>query len=628
MCGIAGGFWPNSNPSIESALTAALGELEHRGPDDRGLEVIRTAHGAVALGQKRLSIIDLSSGGHQPMTTADGSLSLVYNGEVYNFRELRRELEARGRVFTTRSDTEVLLAAWGEWGIECLDKIEGMFAFAVYDRRAERLTCVRDAFGIKPLFIQYGTEGFVFASEQRALARLWGKPVRPDVQAAYDYLVHGTYDTGRRTFLEGVSHLPPGCLIEVDLRTNVVAPPQSWWRAPVAQTSSLSFSQAVEATREQFLHSVKMHLRSDVPLGAALSGGVDSAAVVCAMRHVEPSAEIHTFSYIADDPRLSEEKWVDLANHAVSATAHKVRLGAEDLARDLDALVRAQGEPFGSTSIYAQYAVFRRAREEGIKVTLEGQGADELLAGYDGYPGQRMLSLFEGGRVAGMARFARAANAWPGRSQRRAWMEWGRLLLPSGPYAVARRALGRDFRPRWLDIPALERAGVRFAEQRAPRTKANRGRRVTEQLAFSLQGRGLTHLLRHGDRNSMAFSVEGRVPFLTLPMAKLTLSLPEDYLISEDGETKRVFRAAMRGIVPDPILDRRDKIGFATPEMAWLRTIAPIARTWLEDAGNVPFLHSQALLGEFNEMVAGRKPFGWQAWRWINYARWYRLQQF
>jgi asparagine synthase (glutamine-hydrolysing) len=628
MCGIAGGFWPTKIPEIESRVVAALSELGHRGPDDRGLDIVEMGRGTLAIGQTRLSIIDLSSGGHQPMSAPGGALTMVYNGELYNYRELREELKAGGRVFETESDTEVLLAAWAEWGKACLPRLEGMFAFVIYDRRSGTLVCVRDAFGIKPLFIHPEEGKFLFASEQRALGKLRSSSARPDLQGAYDYLVHGAYDTGPGTFIEGVRHLPPGCLIEVDLQTCAVSKPEMWWRAPVAATSVFSFNQAVEATREQFLHNVKLHLRSDVPLGAALSGGVDSAAVVCAIRHVDPSAEIHTFSYIADDPRLSEEKWVDLVNEAAGATAHKVHLGPHDLAKDLDALVRAQGEPFGSTSIYAQYAVFRRAREEGIKVTLEGQGADELLAGYDGYPGQRMLSLFENGRLPAMAQFARKANDWPGRSQRRAWMEVGRLLLPDSLYSRARGALGRDFRPRWLDIPALEHAGVRFSELRAPRDSASHGRRVVEQLAYSLQERGLSHLLRHGDRNSMAFSIEGRVPFLTLPMANLTLSFPENYLISDEGETKRVFRAAMRGIVPEPVLDRRDKVGFATPELAWLRTIAPIAREWLESADGIPFLHSRVLLDEFNDMVAGREPFSWQAWRWINYARWYRLQGF
>lgn len=628
MCGIIGGFWRHPRGGIEERAAAALDLLSHRGPDDKGLEALPCAQGAILFGHRRLSIIDLSSGGHQPAHTADGALSMVYNGEIYNYRELRDELRARGRIFTTQSDTEVLLAAWAEWGRSCLTRLEGMFAFVVYDHRRGVVTCVRDAFGIKPLFIQADGDEFLFASEQPALVALRSRAPQPDLQRAYDYLVHGDYDSGRLTFVDGVQHLLPGSLLEFDVRTGRLSNQELWWRAPVAQTSVLSFDQAVEATREQFLQNIRLHLRSDVPLGAALSGGVDSSAVVCAIRHIEPQLDIHTFSYIADNDMLSEEKWVDLVNETVGAKSYKVRAGASDLVRDLDLLIRAQGEPFGSTSIYAQYLVFQRAKAEGITVTLDGQGADELLAGYDGYPGQRMLSLFEDRRLADMHRFASTAADWPGRSYRRTWMELGRVTLPDWAYAASRKAMGRDFRPDWLDIDMLARAGVRFGEARTPLKSANRSRRVIEQLGYSLQDRGMPHLLRHGDRNAMAFSIESRVPFLTIPMAELLLCLPEDYLISDQGESKRVFRAAMRGIVPDAILDRRDKIGFATPEREWLAAIAPVARVWLADAADIPFIRQRNLTAVFDDVMSGRKPFSWQLWRWINYTRWYAHQGF
>lgn len=628
MCGIAGGFWRNRSSEIEARTAAALKLMSHRGPDDSGLEIYRSPHGSVVFGQRRLSIIDLSSGGHQPAHTADGALSMVYNGELYNYRELRDELRALGRTFATESDTEVLLASWAQWGRSCLPRLEGMFAFVVFDHREQRLTFVRDAFGIKPLFIQADEDEFLFASEQPALSALTSRASRPDLQRAYDYLVHGDYDSNQLTFVEGIHHLPPGSWLEFDLATGSFSDPQSWWRAPVAQTARLSFSQAVEATREQFLQNVRLHLRSDVPVGAALSGGVDSSAVVCAMRYIEPTLDIHTFSYIAANDSLSEERWVDLVNETVRANPHKVRAESADLARDLDSLIRAQGEPFGSTSIYAQYRVFQSAKAAGITVTLDGQGADELLAGYDGYPGQRMLSLFEEGRHLAAHRFARSASNWPGRSYLKNCMELGRTLLPDGIYARGRKALGRNFRPDWLDLGVLENAGVHFTESRPDLCPANRGRRVVERLGHSLQNRGLPHLLRHGDRNAMAFSIESRVPFLTIPLAELLLSLPEDYLISAQGETKHVFRAAMRGIVPDPILDRKDKIGFATPERDWITAISPIARTWLCDARSIPFLRVDSLTETFDRMIDGRLPFSWQAWRWINYARWYRLQGF
>lgn len=629
MCGIVGGFWRDGSAQLENSILSALALMRHRGPDDSGHEITRGPSGVVAIGQNRLSIIDLSSRGHQPMLSQDGGMAIVFNGEIYNYRELREELRAKGRIFRTESDTEVLLSAWDEWGKACLTRLEGMFAFAVHDRRQGKLTCVRDGFGIKPFFYEQDENGLIFASEQKALLALRSKKARPDLQRAYDYLVHGDYDSQQRTFIDGVRHLLPGTLLEVDLHSKRLAEPEIWWTAPTAQGRQLlSFSDAVEAVREKFLHNIRLHLRSDVPLGAALSGGIDSSAVVCAIRHVEPHIPINTFSYIAEGSDVSEEKWVDLVNDVTGARPHKVKATAEELAQDLDRIVSVQGEPFGSTSIYAQYRVFKLAREHNITVTLDGQGADEMLAGYSGYPGSRMLSLFENGRYAAMHGFARQWGQWPGRSYRHAWMYLGRSVFPDEVYSRVRKMMGRDFQPNWLKIDILKDAGVSFRETRPPLPSINRGRRVIEELAHSLQVRGLPHLLRHGDRNAMAFSIESRVPFLTIPLAEQLLSLPENYLISDTGETKHVFRAAMRGIVPDVILDRRDKIGFATPERDWFFKIAPMTRQWLQDADKVPFLDRNSLLAAFDSVIAGDRPFNWQVWRWVNYVRWYLLEGF
>lgn len=625
MCGIAGGFWRDRSGSVERRLDAALSAMRHRGPNDQGYEIVEFGSTTAALGQTRLSVIDLSFGGHQPMFTADGRYALVFNGEIYNYRELRAELVDLNWQFRSQSDTEVLLHAWAQWGEACLVRLEGMFAFAVIDRQMARLTCVRDAFGIKPLFYEQRQGELLFASEQPALLALRGRALKADLQRGYDYLVHGDYDSQERTFIEGVRHLLPGHMIAFDLATAGEAAARQWWRPSIAPTSELSFAQAAEAVREQFLHNVRLHLRSDVPLGAALSGGIDSSAVVCAMRHVEPDAPIHTFSYIAQDSDLSEERWVDMVNQAVGGISHKVHATADELVRDIDRLVAAQGEPFGSTSIYAQYRVFELAKQKGMTVVLEGQGADELLAGYWGYPGHRMMSLMEEGRYREMLAFARNWGAWPTRSHRRAWMYFAHTALPNGLHALARRFSGRDAAPAWVDVAKLADAGVSLVESRPGRVDEGRRRRVVERLAYEAQERVLPGLLRHGDRNAMRFSIEGRVPFLTIPMADLLLSLPEHYLISDLGETKSVFRAAMRGIVPDAILDRKDKIGFATPERDWFMRIAPLLRSWLDDTQMVPFLRRAALQEQFDSIIAGRRPFNWQVWRWVNYVRWYQL---
>lgn len=622
MCGIAGGWW-QGEVHLRQKLFDALRTLNARGPDDRGCELYPLGTSMVGFGHTRLSIIDLSPAGHQPMHSRDALLSIVFNGEIFNYRELRDELTLFGYDFVSDTDTEVLLAAWQQWGRACLPKLTGMFAFTVFDRKASTLTCVRDAFGIKPLFYTVEDGNFLFASEISAVKVLKRHKVKLDWQRAYDYLVHGDYDSNVRTFFDGVSQLPPGHLLTVGLAGAQVGMPERWWAPKISEEINLSFADAADQVREQFLKSIQLHLRSDVPLGAALSGGVDSSAVVCAMRHVAPDLDINTFSYIARGTDLCEEAWVDQVNAHVRAISHKVVVSPDELARDLDDMILAQGEPFGSTSIYAQYRVFQLAREKGVTVTLDGQGADEMLAGYNGYPGQRMRSLIEKGCISEAWHFINEWSKWPGRSLVDGIKRGVAEMTQGGLYEVLRRANGMHALPGWIKSEPLVEQGIisRYPRQRS--TLDEPGRRVMAELALSLTQRGLPALLRHGDRNSMRFSIESRVPFLTLDMVSLLLSLPESYLISTSGETKSVFRAAMRGIVPDDVLDRRDKIGFATPEQAWLISISEKVREWLAVDLHLPFFDQEVVRREFELIVEGKRAFSWEVWRWVNFCRWH-----
>ena len=622
MCGIVGGY-REAREGFADDVRRALVRLRHRGPDDSGMTSAEVSNGIVALGHTRLSIIDLSAAGRQPMISDDGRFEITFNGEIYNYHELRSELSNLGRDFKTRTDTEVLLQAWVEWGPSCLPKLVGMFAFAIYDKVNAKLICVRDAFGIKPLFYSFSNEGFTFASELPALSTMLPQIPSIDWQRSYDYLVHSDYDSDIKTFVDGVEQLRPAHYLEFDITRRALGSPQQWWAPQLTSRSGLSFADAADGVRTLFLDNVRLHMRSDVPIGAALSGGVDSAAVVCAMRHIEKHADIHTFSYIANEAAISEEHWVDLVNGHVGANVHKVRANAEDLARDMDAMLEAQGEPFGSTSIYAQYRVFRAAREAGIVVTLDGQGADELLAGYSGYPGNRIHSLFEEGGFLEAIRFARQWSRWPGRRYRDSWLYFAQIICPESVVRLGRTLAGRDYLPSWINKQKLIDHGVKF---RAPRYRVDelgKGRRVVERLINSVQIRALPGLLRHADRNSMHFSIESRVPFLTVPFAEFLFSLPEEYLISPSGETKSVFRAAMRGIVPDEILDRKDKIGFATPEKSWLLDMQGQIGRWLLEAP-IDLIDQSKLIERFDQVIRGDATFNWQLWRWINFTRWHK----
>jgi len=331
---------------------------------------------------------------------------------------------------------------------------------------------------------------------------------------------------------------------------------------------------------------------------------------VCAIRRIEPDAPIHTFSFVARGSAVDEEKWADIVNETVGANGHKVVVDPAELAGDLDDMIRIQDEPFGGTSIYAQYRVFRLVREAGVTVTLDGQGADEVLAGYHGYPGPRLNSLYERRDFSGFARLLRNWSLAPGRSRARGFAEFLGQRVPRRMRGVALGMVGRSVSPPWLDSRQLRANGVRVENWGVPRSPEGRGRRLAEALRTALTDGGMQSLLRHGDRNAMRWSVESRVPFLTIPLAEFLLSLPENYLLS-DG---------------DSILDRQDKVGFATPEQAWLTTIAPTVRLWIAEAPRLPFVRQEWLKSRFEAVLAGDRPLDGTLWRFINFYRWYQIR--
>lgn len=624
MCGIIGG-WSSSIACVPD-FQAGLLKLTHRGPNDRGLEAWDVRDGTFVLGHTRLSIIDLSPAGHQPMNSPCGRYSLVFNGEIYNYRELRFELKQLGINFASDSDTEVLLAAWIVWGQACLKRFNGMFAFAIYDKLFKRLVCVRDAFGIKPLFYRFDENGLFFASELPALLALQIGPNQLHPQRAYDYLVGGRYDHDEETFFNCIKQLMPGHILTLDLESEVKCSNQRWWWPCIAERTDITFACATDQLREMFLNNIRLNMRSDVPLGAALSGGVDSSAIVCAMRHIDLKKPIHTFSYVARGTGDNEEKWADLVNKHVNAIPHKVLVDSVELAADLDDMINTQAEPFSSTSIYAQYRVFKSAREHGLTVILDGQGADELLAGYSGYPGPRFHSYIDRREFAKVVRLLNAWSQWPGRSVGYGTKALIGELLPSPIYNLALKTIGRNPLPSWIEPTYLNDNGVSFAPVKPIKnTDDSHGRRLMSALRGSITGLGLNALLRHGDRNSMRWSVESRVPFLSTDIAEYLLSLPENYLVSNQGETKFVLRAAMRGIVPDAILDRKDKIGFATPEEAWLRQLGNKVYEWLDAAEQLPFLNGAKCRSEVEGIISGDRPFDFRVWRMINFCRWVQL---
>lgn len=623
MCGIAGGYWPKFDPRSIMQIKSALYALRHRGPNHQGFERLAVKNGSVILGHSRLSVIDLSDSANQPMHTRDGRYSIVFNGEIYNYIELRSELQRKGVSFKTKSDTEVLLAAWSMWGSASLPKLLGMFAFVIVDKFENTIIAARDNFGIKPFYFSTDENGFRFASEQNALREMQNDKSQLNWQRAYDYLVHGEYDSGCDTFIKDVNILPPGHMLTVKLDELSKPYVSQWWAPSILKREIIPFDEAASELRKLLVESVRLHLRSDVPLGAALSGGLDSSTLVCIMRHLEPDAPIHTFSYIASDSTVSEELWVDRINAYVHAVPNKLQVTPDELADDLEDLIITQGEPFGGTSIYAQYRVFKLAKEHGMTVTLDGQGADELQGGYNAYPGERIRSLIENKKYNDAWTFFNEWSKWPGRSRVDAFKRLVQEYSSGTVYQALRELNGMKNVPEWLIKGPLLEEGVQLRYPQ-DRNKGNaEGRRMMARLAKSISQKGLPALLRHGDRNSMRFSIESRVPFLTPQLADFMLGLPEEYLVSINGESKNLLRASMKGIVPDDVLYRKDKIGFATPEKQWLLTMADTIRTWLEDELQLPFIDQKQMVKSFDEIVSGNAPFTPQVWRWINFCKWY-----
>jgi asparagine synthase (glutamine-hydrolysing) len=627
MCGIAGLVMPTSGLVAVEHLKDFDRALAHRGPDDYGFlgwspgkqltatrEPARAAGGRVGFVHRRLSILDLGETGWQPMVADDGATAIIFNGEVYNYLELREVLVKLGHEFRGRSDTEVVLAAWREWGVDALRRFTGMFAFAVLDPTRRRLVLARDPFGIKPLYWAPWRNGFAFASEIPALLGLPGIDRTVDPQSLYEYLRFGLTDRGESTMLSVIRRLPAGHWMEVPLDGPVGRPQPYWTLRP--ETLDVGFDEAATELRRLFLDSVSLHLRSDVPLASALSGGIDSSSILAAARAVSDGGEIQAFSFVNEDADQSEEKWADLMGAAAGVRIHKTKPSATDLGREINRLIALQGEPFPTTGIFAQERVFALVCQQRIKVSLDGQGADELLAGYPTYRSARLADLLVRRDKAALGLLR--ADGWG------TILRAGGLLLSPSLARLARRLVGEDEVPSWLAADWFHDRGVVTIAPDLPRRRTL----LHDRLEQTVTDLSLPALLRFADRNSMAHSVESRVPFLTTRLAEFVLSLPASYLVANDGTTKSVFRRAMRGLVPDTILDRRDKVGFAVPEKRWLNGLRPWAGDVLTRvAGTTPMLRSDVVLAQWGASRPRARNQDSRFWRWINLVIWSELYQ-
>lgn len=624
MCGLFGSVGlPADNARIDI--------VSHRGPDGRGLTSFDSPSGPVVLAHRRLAIIDVSDDGLQPMTDPSGRYAIVLNGEIYNYLELRAELQSRGERFHTQSDTEVLLRAFVVWGEAALARLRGMFAFLIWDNREKRVFAVRDRFGIKPLYYARGPHGIAFGSEIKQLLGLPGVSGRMNISRVADFLESGISDHTAETMFEGVHQLRAGECATVDAGTNASPSMRLWrWYELPGERLHASSTEAAGRFRDLLDDAVRLHLRSDVPVGSCLSGGLDSSSIVCLMAEMLGSSsggtKVKTVSACYVEKSVDEKPFMDAVVSRANTDPHFIWPRAEDVFQRACDITWHQDEPFGSTSIFAQWCVFAEARRAGVKVMLDGQGADEQLGGYvSGFP-FHLAGLCRRGDLLAVYRTI------IGRSQA-SGVPWTTQLRELAPQMLPPRVLAWLYRPRqtlvqrdWVGNGVLRHnSSGKSAFQIAI---DERGLLPAHDLAslcvIMTLASNLQMLLHWEDRNSMAHSIEARVPFLDHPLVEFSLALGNEHKMV-DGTTKHVLRRAMCEVLPPMVRDRHDKLGFATPEQIWFR--GPL-RGLVEDGLEETLRRYRELLNapgvrlRAADMLDGRRPVDFWLWRIVNLGIW------
>lgn len=573
MCGITGIFHLNNSTTVEPIILSNMtDEIKHRGPDDfgywccntytnekvltRNINEIGNNNFNVAFGHRRLSILDLSPLGHQPMSNPSGSIWITYNGEVYNYIELRDELISKGHAFKTGTDTEVIIAAYEEWGENCLNKFNGMFAFAIWDQSKQQLFIARDRFGIKPFYYYFNGKTFIFASEIKALLKYPRILKEVNHNAIAKYLIPSAFALKEETFFKNIYSLSPAHYISLSINGKLEK--VNYWNIDPKSKYNMNTDEISEHFLELFNNSIKLYLRSDVPVGTCLSGGLDSSSIVCtASKYIN---KINTFSACYKEKEVDESFYInEVINHA-NCQSYYVFPSVDELFDDMKSLVWHHDEPFPTTSIFAQWCVMKKAKAENVTVLLDGQGADEYLAGYKTYLPAYLLDIL---RYKGLKHFLNESKNVSSLNK----MSYRNLIwytfinLPDNIKHLNPKL-------KWLNN-YLKNTYMNYNKN-----NSNNQYYFKDSFLDSLLHNTLTNnlqlLLKNEDRNSMAFSIESRVPFLDHNLVEFIYATNFQEKI-KNGETKYILRRAMRNTLPEKILNRQDKIGFSTPEAIWLK---------------------------------------------------------
>ena len=604
MCGVTGFNWKNGR--ILSRMNKVI---DHRGPRNEGIYVDENA----SLGHRLCEVRDSSENESQPVFSEYGDLILVRDGSLYNLNELRQELLSKGHRFKNKSDNEAVLHCYQEYGTDCVQYLRGTWAFCIYDKVKQTLFLSRDRFGIKPLYYHYDGTSFIFASEIKAILE-HDIPRKENRAIIFDYLYYNLTDHTEDTFFEGIRRLMPGHNLIFDLRNREMKIIQYY------DVHDRLVEGAVDCNKlkEIFTDAVSKRLIADVPVGSCLSGGIDSSSIVVTMRRVDPNARIKTFSLRFPDLKIDETVYQEEISDMVSSVSHAVTPEPAELMRDLEDLFMTQEEPFSGTSVYGQYRVMKLAQDSGIKVLLDGQGADEVLAGYHYFHGYYYYGLLKG---LDIPHLMKEANNYYSKSGSLSPLTY--LLLRATSAGMKKLIYNHR------KVPFLSQEFIRENHDR----KDSRWHlsSLEEALYESLMVYSLPHLLRFEDKNSMRFSIESRVPFLDYRFVEYAFSMPSEMKIHE-GVTKYAFRKAMEGELPQSILSRYDKIGFATPEQKWLQEEAMIELMHEIIASDSfrsrDFWDPELVADMYDRMLAGESSgifVGTEIWRCISVELWMRL---
>lgn len=558
MCGIAG-YFDGKNMIDREKFEKMIDIIEHRGPSDRGLY----CQDNLALGHRRLAIVDLSIAGHQPFFF-ENRYVVVYNGEIYNYKKIRADLAEKGYHFKTQTDTEVLIAAYDYYGKECVHYFNGMWAFAIFDKKKNVLYCSRDRFGVKPFYYYVDDQKFIFGSEIKQILCVMDKKPVANKNRLLDYLVCGDQDHTSETMFDGIMQLRGGYEIIYNLDEQKMKL-SKYYDVINAKKEKKEYKEDCEIFRKRFTDSVKIRMNADVPVGYCLSGGLDSSAIVCVANKINRNTEQHAVSACYESKEYDEQEYIDEVISKTGIHSHKIFPQNENLFNEIDNIIWHMDEPFGSTSIYAQWNVFKKARQCGLTVMMDGQGADEQLGGYSSFYSVYFAYLVRHGKILKLLREIKEY------SEKRASTE---SYINS--YLILVSAMIAAFFPRNI----YNRFNVIYRKMKRTPFSRNQinlvyGKRKMypvnniEQYIEDSMKCGMQSLLHYEDRNSMAFSIESRVPFLDYKLVESIYGMRFEHKM-RNGVTKAVMRDGLKGILPEKIRKRYSKLGFATPEDQWI----------------------------------------------------------